>query len=123
MRGDPNRTRRVAELLKRELAEIVQQELHDPRVQGVTLTTVDVSPDLSLARVYFTALAGVGRGKAIAGALNHAAGFMRHELMGRLTLRTLPQLRFFYDESVEREVEILNLIDQAAAEDRERGKA
>ncbi len=118
MRADPNRTLRVAELMKRELAGVIQHGLNDPRAQGVTLTAVEVAPDLSVARVYFTTLGDEARVKPALTALNHAAGFLRRELKRRLVLRTLPQLRFHYDESVARGAALTSLIDRAISEDR-----
>ena len=80
MAGDSNRRRRVAELLKRELAILVQQELDDPRVHGVTITAVEVSADLSSAKIYFTTLAEGEEVERAAVALNKAAGFLRRAL-------------------------------------------
>lgn len=119
MQRDSNRRRRVAELLKRELAVLIQRELCDPRVHGVTLTGADVARDLSSARVYFTCLAGAeGAGPCVT-ALNKAARFLRRQLMARLVLRGVPELRFVYDESVERGVALSSLIDSARAQDKE----
>ena len=116
MRGDSNRRRRVAELLRRELATLLQRELNDPRVHGVTITAVDVSSDLSSAKVYFTTLAAPESARASASALNHAAGYLRRQLLRRLVLRGIPQLQFRYDESVERGRALTDLIDRAMAE-------
>ena len=110
------RQRRVAELIKRELAQIIARELHNPRTQRVTLTDATVTADLSSAKIYFSLLGGSGAAKPAAAALNGAAGFLRHALMRRLTLRTVPELRFHYDESVERGARIATLIDRALAE-------
>jgi ribosome-binding factor A len=120
MRTESNRQRRVGELLKRELAALVQRELHDPRVQGVTLTAVKVASDLSSATVYFTCLAGTQGAHAGAAALNRAAAFLRRQLRERLVLRGVPKLHFVYDESVEKGAALLGLIERAVAEDRKR---
>jgi ribosome-binding factor A len=117
MPGDSNRRRRVAELLKRELAILVQQELDDPRVHGVTITAVEVSADLSSAKIYFTTLAE-GE-EAAQAALNKAAGFLRRALMRRVVLRSVPQLRFRFDESVKKGAALTDLIERAIAEDSE----
>lgn len=117
MHQDSNRQRRVAELLKRELAVLIQHELNDPRVQGVTLTATEVTRDLSSAKVYFTSLAGAHRAKPCVAALNKAAHFLRRQLMERLELRGVPALRFFYDESVERGAALSSLIDSARSQD------
>jgi ribosome-binding factor A len=118
MHKDSNRPARVAELIKRELAGLIARELHDEGVRGVTLTDAEVSPDLKNARIYFSVLGGKADAPAVTRALNHAAGFLRHELMKRVTLRTVPELRFHFDESLERGARIDRLIDEALARDR-----
>jgi ribosome-binding factor A len=118
MYQDSNRRRRVAELLKRELAVLIQHQLNDPRVQGVTLTATEVARDLSSAKVYFTCLAGTHSVKPCVTALNKAAHFLRRQLMDRLTLRSVPTLRFYYDESVERGAALSSLIDSARLQDK-----
>jgi ribosome-binding factor A len=113
MPRDHSRTLRVAEQIQRELAELIRLELKDPRVGMATLTDVEVSADYAHAKVFFTTL---GTGDQIAAAtagLNHAAGFLRHELGQRIKLRGIPQLHFIYDESVERGVRLSRLIDEA----------
>ena len=119
MHQDSISRRRVAELLKRELAVLIQHELNDPRVQGVTLTATEVARDLSSAKVYFTCLAGAQSVKPSVTALNKAAHFLRRQLIDRLTLRGVPALRFFYDESVERGAALSSLIDSARAQDKQ----
>jgi len=114
---DSNRTRRVAELLKRELAVLIPT-LRDPHIGLVTLTYASVSPDLANARVHFTLLGNAAKAKQAEQALNRAAGFLRRELHGRVVLRSIPHLRFEYDESVERGVRVSSLIDRAIAEDK-----
>src|SRR3954471_16388806 len=118
MKKESNRTRRVAELIKRELALLIPQSVRDPHVGLVTLTYASVSPDMSNARIYFTLLGGMEKAKETERALNRAAGFLRRELHGRVVLRSIPQLRFHYDESVERGARVSSLIDRAMAEDR-----
>lgn len=120
MPGDSNRRRRVAELLKRELAVLIQQELDDPRFHGVTITAVEVSADLSSARIYFTTLAEDEAVAQSAAALNKAAGFLRRALMSRVVLRGVPQLKFRFDESVKKGMALAGLIERAMAEDSER---
>jgi ribosome-binding factor A len=112
-----NRPQRVAELLKRELAKLIPQTVRDPQVGQVTLTHAKVAPDLKSARIYFTLLAGAAKAKETEKALNHAAGFLRHELRDIVILRAIPQLRFYYDESVERGARLTSLINRAIAED------
>jgi len=116
MRKDTGRTRKIGELLQRELATIIPREVHDPRAANVTLTAVDVAPDLSHAKVYVTHLAGAEQGGKAVAALNHAAGFLRHILMDRVVLRHVPDLRFFYDASIETGDNIERLLAKARAE-------
>lgn len=118
MRKDTNRPRRIAELIKRELAGLIPRELDDPRAHHVTLTYAEVSPDLSHARVYFTLLAGEAEARPMAAVLNRAAGFLRRALADRMRLRVVPALRFEFDSSVERGDRLTRLIDQAISEDR-----
>jgi ribosome-binding factor A len=116
MHKESGRTRKIGELLQRELAVLIARELHDPRVTQITLTAVDVAPDMSHAKVFITHLGGAGPAlKAVAG-LNHAAGFLRRALSERVILRQVPALRFVYDESVERGDNIERLLARARRE-------
>jgi len=107
------RPRKVAELIQRELSDLLLREVRDPRIGMVTLTAVDVSPDLSHAKVFFTVL-GEDRKEAAWRALNRAAGFLRSQLAHRIKLYAMPELRFVYDESVERGDRLSRLIDSVA---------
>jgi len=118
MPKDFERTRRVAEQLQRELALLVQQELKDPRLGMLTISAVEVSKDMGNAKVFVTVFnEQQDRDKTLA-ALQHAAGFLQHELGQRLHLRTIPKLRFVYDESISRGANLSALIDKAVKEDR-----
>lgn len=96
------RSRRVGEEIHRLLSESLRREFSDPRLAAVSLTEVEVSRDLSIARVYFTCMNGADKKEAVTEALRAAAGRMRHLLSGQMTLRTVPQLRFAYDDSLDR---------------------
>lgn len=113
MPRDYPRSRRIAEQIQRELAEIIRLELKDPRVGMITLTDVEVTPDCEHAKVFFTRLGDAADIPTVTRALTHAAGFLRSELAHRMRLRVMPQLQFEYDESVERGVRLSNLIDEA----------
>jgi len=104
------RPQKVADQIQRELAEVIRRELQDPRLALVTLTAVDAAPDLSHAVVYFTCLERA-QAEAAAKALSRAAGFLRSRLAKRIKLYTTPELRFRYDESVERGAHLSQLID------------
>jgi len=104
------RPQKVADLIQRELSDLLRRELRDPRVGMVTLTAVDVSPDLSHAKVFFTILEKEKQGETTQ-ALQRAAGFLRSQLAHRMMLYTTPELRFVYDESIERGDHLSRLID------------
>ena len=104
------RPQKVADQIQRELSDLLCRELQDPRLRLVTLTAVDVSPDLSNAVVYFTCLDKAQVEPAAAG-LRRAAGFLRSQLARRLRLYTTPELRFRHDESVERGDRLSRLIE------------
>ncbi|MBU6420528.1 MAG: 30S ribosome-binding factor RbfA [Gammaproteobacteria bacterium] len=106
---------RIGELLQRELAELILREVKDPRVQRVTVTAVDVAPDLSHARALISVLGAEAPQPEVVQALNHAAGFLRHELGRRLKLRSIPELRFSYDETLDRAARLEALIARANA--------
>src|SRR5436190_22343700 len=104
------RPRKVADLIQRELSDLLRRELRDPRVGMITITSVDVSPDLSHAKVFFTLLEKNHLAKTQQG-LKRSAGFLRSQLARRFKMYTTPELRFVYDESVERGDQLSRLID------------
>jgi ribosome-binding factor A len=106
------RPQKLGDLIQRELSDLVQRELRDPRVGMITLTSVDVSPDLSHAKIFYTTLDPAHVEEAASG-LKRAAGFLRSQLAKRIKLYTTPELRFVYDESVERGDRLSRLIDAA----------
>ncbi|HUI98843.1 MAG TPA: 30S ribosome-binding factor RbfA [Usitatibacter sp.] len=107
------RQARIADQIQRELAELVRLEVRDPRVGMVTITGVELSRDQSHAKVYFTVLGAASDAEQAGLGLQRAAGFLRTQLAHRLTTRTVPDLAFAYDESVERGVRLSRLIDEA----------
>jgi ribosome-binding factor A len=100
----------VADLIQRELAELIRLEVRDPRVGMLTITSVDVSPDLSHAKVFITLLQKDRLEDTLQG-LHRASGYLRSQLAKRMKLYTTPELRFAYDESVERGDHLSRLID------------
>src|SRR5262249_4566183 len=104
------RPQRLGDLIQRELSELLQRELRDPRVGMITITAVDVSPDFSHAKVLYTTLDPAHVEEAAKG-LKRAAGFLRSQLARRIKLYTTPELRFEYDVSVERGDRLSRLID------------
>lgn len=108
------RSVRVADQIQRELAVLVARDVSDPRVGEVTVSGVDLSPDLRHARVLVTPGRGTD-GDASASALNHAAGFLRSRLARRVRLRRLPHLVFEHDRTLEQALRIDALLDGASA--------
>jgi ribosome-binding factor A len=104
------RPQKVADAIQKELADLLRREVRDPRIGMVTLTAVDVSPDFSHAKVLFTCLDPTHAPEALRG-LQRAAGFLRSQLARRLKLYATPELRFEYDESIERGDRLHRLID------------
>jgi len=115
------RSARIGDEIQRELSQLLRDEIKDPRVGRVTVTHVEVTPDLSHAKVLVTDLAGRDHAAETVAALMRTAGFLRSELARRLSLYTVPQLAFVYDDSIESGLELSQLIDRAVAEDRKRG--
>lgn len=111
------RASRLADQIQRELAEAIRLEFRDPRVGMVTLTGVELSPDNKHAKVFFTTMAGTEDHSSAEHILAHAGGFLRSHLAHQLNTRTVPQLHFKYDESVERGMRLSKLIDDAVASD------
>lgn len=104
------RTERVNELLREELAELIRHDVKDPRVGVVTITAVETSRELDVARVYVHLFGDEGRrAEALAG-LQKAAGYLRSRLGRRLRLRKVPELRFQWDETLERASRIERLL-------------
>jgi len=111
--ANQQRLRRVADQIQRELSALLRVELKDPRVGLITLTGVEVSPDLAHAKVFFTTLGDAQSLEDALAGLGHAAGFLRTRLGRRLRLRVTPELHFHYDASIERGVRLSQLIDAA----------
>jgi len=118
MKKHSQRAQRVGDQIQRELAELLRLQVKDPRIGMVTVTAVEVSPDLSHAKVFFTHLAGKEHASEAVEALQRTGGFLRTELSRRLKLYSVPQLHFVYDDSIESGLRLSKLIDDAVAEDR-----
>lgn len=109
--SDFKRTDRIAEMMQRKLAQLIQQEIKDPRLPGfITISAVQVTKDLSHAKVYFTVFNGdPAETQSI---LNAAGSYLRTALARTITLRTVPQLHFIHDKSVEYGSRLSRLIDE-----------
>lgn len=114
------RTERLGSTIRQELMEVIMRELNDPRLTGMpSITRVKVSEDLSMADVYFTSMGTAGQQTAALNALKGSAGMMRAKLTKALSIRQVPFLRFHIDEQLKKEMEVLDLIDQASRESAE----
>jgi len=108
----PKRLSRVGETIHEELSVMLLRDLKDPRIGFVTITGVVMSPDLRQAKVYFSRIGtDAERGESLEG-LRAAAGYMRRELGHRLALKFAPELRFFYDESLDKGSRIDRLLKE-----------
>ena len=118
-----SRPERVADQIRSEIALLLTREVHDPGMGFVTLTRVQLSPDLQVARVLYTVLGDEKAKSATARALERAAPFLRRQIGGRLRLRRAPELRFIYDDSIAGQDRIEQLLkDIHAAEGPDRSE-
>lgn len=114
---DKSRPHRVGDLLMEFVSGLLARKLNDSRVREVTLTGVDVRPDLKHARIYFTVRGGESqRDEALAG-LRGAAGFIRGRMADGLKLRFVPAIEFVYDEAPDRARRIEDLLKTAGPEE------
>jgi ribosome-binding factor A len=108
-----DRTNRISEEVRREISEIVQNELKDPRLSRMTsIISVNVTRDLRYAKVYVSVLGSEEEKKNTINGLKSAAGFIRREIGQRIQLRYTPELQFELDNSIERGVYLSKLIDK-----------
>ena len=107
------RQQRIGAEMQRVLAELISREVRDPRVGMVTLTAVQVAPDLSVARVLFVPFGGQHDTAEVQEGLARASGYLCGEVGRRLSLRHAPRLEFVFDESIERADRLTRLIDDA----------
>ncbi|MDE1941806.1 MAG: 30S ribosome-binding factor RbfA [Betaproteobacteria bacterium] len=117
------RSRRIGDQIQKDLSDLIRRELKDPRVGMVTITAVEVSSDYSHAKVYVASLQGQESLHRSLDALRESAGFLRRLLGKRLTTRTLPQLHFLEDQTLDRAMAISSLIDEAVASDAQHPKS
>jgi ribosome-binding factor A len=104
------RARRIGDRIREELAEILRREAADPRLEGVSVTGVDVDRELAFATVHVLSVSVSDRAEEILAGLERARGFLRSELARRIPLRSFPQLRFRWDASVDRGARIEDLL-------------
>lgn len=114
MRGA--RTDRVGERIRAEISALLLRRVREPGVEGLTVTHVEVTRDLQIARVYYRVLAEAQGRREVARALRRARGFLRRELGARLRLRRVPELTFLHDDTVEQQDRLGRLFDEIRAE-------
>ena len=108
-----HRIQRLNSLLRHEISELLQRQVKDPRLGSfVTVTEVSISPDLRHARIFVSHIGSEEEKQETLSALASASSFFRRELTKRLRLRRIPELSFQWDDSIERGVHLLKLIDQ-----------
>jgi ribosome-binding factor A len=110
-----SRPARIGDQLRMEISGLLAREVHDPGIGFLTITHVKVTPDLQVARVYYTTLGDEKARRESARALERATPFLRRHLGTRLRLKRVPQLEFFYDESVARGDRIEQLLQEISA--------
>lgn len=115
MTKESRRSQRVALLLREELSRLVLTEAHDPDLRLVTITDVEMPPDLKSARVYYSCLGGHAERERAGAALDRAAGYLRREVTQRCALRYAPELHFLFDATLERGARIEELLAQVRA--------
>ena len=111
------RIERVNNLIRQEISELLQSQVKDPRLGSfVVITEVATSPDLKYAKIFITRMGSEQEKKETLSGLAAASGFFRRELARRLRLRRIPELNFQWDDSIERGVHLLQLIDQVSTD-------
>jgi ribosome-binding factor A len=106
-----SRMRRVNEVIRQVLGDVIATDLKDPRIGFVTVTDVDTSPDLRTARVYVSVLGGESERERALEGLRSSHGFLQGKIAAELRLKRTPTLTFHYDESVDRGMRISRLLD------------
>ena len=117
-----SRPARVGDQIRVEISELLAREVSDPGIGFITVTRVNVTPDLQQARVFYTSLGDEKARRESQRALSRATPFLRRQLGRRLRLRRIPELQFFFDESVERQDRIERILQDITAERAERAQ-
>jgi ribosome-binding factor A len=110
------RPEKVGEQIRIELSQLIARDVHDPGVGFITLTKVTVTPDLQLARVYYTTLGDEKAQKETDKALHRASPFLRRQIAQRVRLRRVPEIEFFYDKSVAQHDRVERILQELKAE-------
>ncbi len=113
------RIARLESMLLREVSDVIQNRLGDPRMGFVSVIKVELSPDCTSAKISVSVLGGKKEKGKTMSALRHASGFVQREASRAIRLRTMPRITFHLDESIEKSVEICKIIDRAVEKDRQ----
>ena len=114
------RIARLNSLLKEEISRILTFKINDPRIGGfVTITQVSLSPDLKIAKVYFSVYGDLDDVSVVEKGLNSAKGFIRHEIAKNLNLRVTPEIIFKYDSSIARGCRVISILNKIKEEEGE----
>ena len=116
------RLQRISDRIRDELAEMLVQEVQDPRLTGISVTDVKVDRELAFADVYVSAVEGHERSREVLEGLHSAIGFLRHALSERVDLRVFPRLRFHWDPTPERADQIERVLATLRDEDEKRAQ-
>ena len=114
------RLHRIGDRIKEELSELLIFKLNDPRVQGIYITDVLVDRELAYANIYISAIEGSARAKEALAGFNAASGFIRRHLVERVSLRSFPQLRFYWDPTPEQADHIERILAEIREEEKTR---
>ena len=114
------RIERVAELLKEEISRIIREDVNDPRIGFISITRVEISPDLEIAKVGISILGDEDKKKESMRGLQSATSFIRGKLGHLLEMRTVPEIRFVRDDSLEKGSQVLGIISKLKKEEHER---
>jgi len=108
----PSRQARVGDQIRVELSELIARQVQDPGIGFLTITHVKVTPDLQQARVYYTTIGDEKARRETARALQRAMPFLRRQVGQRLQLRRVPELQFFFDEAIEKQDRIEQILQE-----------
>ena len=114
------RLHRISDRVKRELSEMLIFELSDPRIKGIYITDVNIDRELAYANIYISAIEGSVRAKEALAGFNNASGYIRRQLARRVTLRSFPQLRFYWDPTPEQASHIEEILSEIREDEAQR---
>ena len=110
------RTDRLNEIFKRELSRLLEREVNDPRLSSIiSVTRVEISPDLRHAKIFVSILGNESSKTEVIEGFTTAANFLRRKLASCIRLRSIPQLSFYYDDSIEQGAKVLKVLDQVSS--------